>query len=153
VGWQHAPVTIHDDPATAWDKLDIYLGGLTGRLGGAAYLFGDSGKVQLSPPEEHGPSFIARFERAYQTLEETFGQDCLARSTSKQHLHRQADNWFVAEPVLAAYHLIVLFNGDFAPDQWMAHLLDHERPVLEDLVTDLPPLDDGTGRAAAQRRP
>jgi hypothetical protein len=146
-------VTLHDDPASAWAKLDIYLAGLTARLGGAAYLFSDSSKVQLSPPEDHAASLLARFERACRALQDLFGADCLARASLKRHLHREPHNWFAAEPVLAAYHLIVVYHDDFASDEWTAHFLDHARPVLEDLVTDLPPLDDGHGRAAAQRCP
>jgi len=49
--------------------------------------------------------------------------------------------------VLAAYHLIVVFDEDYVNDEWIGATLDHARPVLAGLIPTLPPLDGG-GRSA-----
>jgi hypothetical protein len=132
---------------SSWRQLDSYLDDLTHRLGGQAYVFSDGGKLQLSPREPHGGARLASFERACATVRSIFGADCLHNGKWKRQLHHEQDNWFVAEKVLSAYHLIVLFDEDYVNDEWIAVTLDHARPVLAGIIPTLPPLDGG-GRGA-----
>jgi hypothetical protein len=138
---------------SSWKQLDGYLGALAQRVGGQAYVFSDGGKLQLSPPAPHPPERQAQFERACDTVRSIFGADCLHSGKWKRHLHHEAGNWFVAEQVLAAYHLIVLFEDDFTTDEWIGVILDHARPVLAGLIPTLPPLDGGGRSVAAEGEP
>jgi hypothetical protein len=132
---------------SSWRQLDAYLGDLTHRLGGQAYIFSDGGKLQLSPEAPHEGARLAAFERACATVRSIFGPDCLHNGKWRRHLHHEAANWFVAEKVLAAYHLIVVFDDEYVNDEWIAATLDHARPVLAGIIPTLPPLDGG-GRGA-----
>jgi hypothetical protein len=138
---------------STWEQLDTYLDGLTRRLGGAAYVFSDSGKLQLSPPGDLSKTLAPRFEGAVVTLRELFGKDCLKNGHWKRHLHHQDENWFIAEPVLSAYHLIVLLTEDYSADDWMKHVLDQARPILADIIARLPPLDGGRRAVPVEQSP
>jgi hypothetical protein len=133
---------------STWVQLDSFLKSLVRRLGGESYLFADSGKRTLSPPDGHAERRMERFERACASLREAFGPDCLKTGVWHRHLSHEPGNCFVAMPVLSVYHLIVLFDSDYSSDAWLAHVLDHVRRDLGDLVAGLPPLD-GNGRAAS----
>jgi hypothetical protein len=138
---------------SSWRQLDSYLADLTHKVGGQAYVFSDGGKLQLSPPETYGEDRLALFNRACDTVRAIFGPDCLHSGKWKRHLHHKRDNWFVAEPVLAAYHLIILFDADFTTDEWIGATLEHARPILADLIPTLPPLDGGGRTVAAEGEP
>ena len=138
---------------SSWKQLDGYLGELTHKVGGQAYVFSDGGKLQLSPPELPGTERLALFDKACDTVRAIYGADCLHNGKWKRHLHHEEGNRFVAEPVLAAYHLIVIFEADFTTDEWIGVILDHARPVLADLVPTLPPLDGGGRSVAAEGEP
>lgn len=128
---------------SSWEELDGYLEDLARRLGGVAYLFADSGKLKLSPPGEQAPELMERFERACAIIRETFGADCLGRGTWRRLLHHEAGSSFVAEPVLLAYHLIVVFPSEYTADEWVFRVLDRARPILAEIVSGLPPIDGG----------
>jgi hypothetical protein len=134
---------------SSWRQLDAYLGDLTHRLGGQAYVFSDAGNLQLSPPTLHAAERLAGFDRACATVRSTFGPDCLHSGKWRRHQHHEPNNWFVAEKVLTSYHFIVLFDEEYVNDEWIAATLDHARPVLAELIPGLPPLDGG-GRSAAE---
>jgi hypothetical protein len=134
---------------STWEQLDSYLGGLTHQLGGMAYIFGDGGLLQLSPEGPHDPALVARFEQACRTVKEVFGPDCLKTGHWKRHIDDAAANRFVAEPVLSAYHLIVLFEDQLTSTEWMVHALDHARPILAGIISGLPPLDGGRRAGSA----
>jgi hypothetical protein len=138
---------------SSWKQLDMYLGELTHKVGGQAYVFSDGGKLQLSPPQTHDPERLKAFDRACDTVRGIYGADCLHSGKWKRHLHHEEGNWFVAEQVLAAYHLIVLFDADYTTDEWIGGILDHARPILADLIPTLPPLDGGGRSVAAEGEP
>jgi len=138
---------------SSWKQLDVYLKELTHKVGGQTYVFSDGGKLQLSPPKPHEAQQLARFDRACDSVRAVHGADCLHSGKWKRHLHHEEGNWFVAEPVLAAYHLIVLFDADYTTDEWIGVILEHARPVLADLIPTLPPLDGGGRSVAAEGEP
>src|SRR3954454_24297625 len=138
---------------SSWPQLDSYLVDLTHRLGGQAYVFSDGGKLQLSPAEPHEGSRAASFERPCFTVRAIFGPECLHNGRWKRHLHHERGNWFVAEKVLAAYHLIVVFDEDYVNDEWIDVTLDHARPILAGIIPTLPPLDGGGRGMAAEGEP
>lgn len=132
---------------STWEQLDAFLDSVTRRLGGDAYLLSDSSKLKLSPPDVQDDELMARFERGCQALREKFGIDCLRTGSWRRHFSHEPANWFVAEPVLTVYHLIVVFAEDYSSDVWLAHVLDQVRGDLGDMIAGLPPLDGG-GRSA-----
>ena len=138
---------------STWLQLDSYLDDLAHRLGGQAYIFSDGAKLQLSPPRPHDPESLRLFDRACGTVRSIFGPDCLHSGKWRRHLHHEEGNWFVAESVLAAYHLIVVFDADYVTDEWIGVTLDRARPVLAGIIPTLPPLDGGGRAAAAEGEP
>jgi hypothetical protein len=138
---------------SSWEDLDGYLKNLTRQVGGEAYIFSDSGKLVLSAEGHDAPWATSRFERAFATVEAEFGKDCLRRGSWRRRLHHEPNNWFLAEPVIKAYHLIVLFQSDYASDEWIARVLDKARPILAEIVVGLPPLDGGRRALSAKNVP
>ncbi len=128
---------------SSWEQLDSFLEGLTRQLGGDAYLFAERGKLTLSPPNDLPENLMSRFERAFSAVAAAVGRESVRRGSWKRHFSHDEENWFVAEPVLGSYHLIVLFESDHTSDAWIVRGLDKARPALEALVSGLPPLDGG----------
>lgn len=139
-----------------WIALEAYLDGLLRRVDGDAYVLLDWNGVPLLPWFEN-VHFLEEFRRANEVLEATFGLDFLRRRAARQHLHEEPRFSFVAQPLLSAYLLILVFTDKFRrggpPDlARVSWEIDKSLVTLRELVRNLPPDSGGGGPGAAVQK-
>jgi len=128
-----------------WEELDQYLYLLTQEIGGVYYILSDAGRWKLSPRRKLGKATQNRFQRAFLDLQMEYGDDFLRRGRAKRHFQVSGDNLFVAEPLLNAYLLIVIFNKEIN-EMKAQSVLDRNNPALCRMISGLPPIDGGGKR-------
>ena len=92
---------------------------------------------------------VERIKPLSALLDETVGVDFVRKGPGKRYVHRGAEFPFIAERLLSSYLLIIAFREVSAVDaQGVVLTLERARPVISDMLGDLPP-DDGGDRAIA----
>jgi hypothetical protein len=127
--------------------LHAFLDGLRTRLGGTAHYLTDNSTRQFSPWEELPEQALETFREVFIELETRYASGYLRGGSMTQTFGNAAGVRFVAEQLLGSYLLIILLPNEGAEDAWVGRVLDRERKALCDIITSLPPLDGGGGRA------
>ncbi|MCC7383372.1 MAG: hypothetical protein IT384_16160 [Deltaproteobacteria bacterium] len=136
----------------AWHELDLHLDGVSAELGGQGFMLFDSSLLQLSPRTKHLEAVTAVFNSAFEILESRFGADFVRRGAGRRFIQAASGPRFAAEPLLAAYVLLILLPEKNEGELAIARVLSRERWTIERLIKNLPPIGGGR-RADVTRLP
>jgi hypothetical protein len=93
--------------------------------------------------------FTNRFNEHSGVLDAVVGADFVRRGPGKRYVHDPADLPFIAERFVASYLLIIEFGfGAVLEERGAVRALEKARPVICDMLADLPP-EDGGDRAVS----